>query len=366
MVTIYNFFTRAGQIGFTNSVPEQDSPVALPMPGGATVIQIASGEKSGFALLSNGSFASWGYSQKGSLLNRISTTKSEYGPRVRDTTSLGPITRIASFGRCKTPHVVTESGLVYGWGGASTGSLGKLQQSYFISATATSITTWGQGITGVLGSGATPLMQFYPNTTDLSTTLQNRKITSVFAYSNSAGLLTNTGEIYVWGYNNYGMGDGTNTLKSFPTRIVDVDGVVFTKVELTSTVVALTDTGLLYQWGHNEYKKFANNSLTSITQSRPVLLSHPILSNKRFIQAAPSLYAVFVITTDGVLYGWGVNQNAMLGQGVANLTVYADPVALQTGALQTAIPAKVKAYSSGVLVLTTDGMVCNRADYLQS
>jgi alpha-tubulin suppressor-like RCC1 family protein len=94
------------------------------MPNGATVIQLASGERAGFVLLSNGSLASWGYSQKGSLLNGIATTITEYGPRVRDTTSLGPITRIASFGRSKTPHVVTASGRVYAWGDASTGGLG--------------------------------------------------------------------------------------------------------------------------------------------------------------------------------------------------------------------------------------------------
>jgi alpha-tubulin suppressor-like RCC1 family protein len=95
------------------------------MPGGATVIQIASGERSGFALLSNGSFASWGYSQKGSLLNLISTAVQEYGAKVRDTTSIGPITKIASFGRCSTPHVVTASGKVYSWGYGTSGSSGK-------------------------------------------------------------------------------------------------------------------------------------------------------------------------------------------------------------------------------------------------
>jgi alpha-tubulin suppressor-like RCC1 family protein len=240
------------------------------------------------------------------------------------------------------------------------------QQSFFIAATATSISSWGQGSAGSLGSGATPKIQFFPNSTDLSTTLQNSKITSLFAFANQAGLLTDTGEIFVWGFNNYGMGDGTALQRNFPTRIVDVDGVVFTKVEITITVAALTDNGRLYMWGHNDYRKFANNSLTAITQTRPVLLAHPIVSNKRFIQAAPSQYAVFGITTDGVLYGWGINLNAMLGQGAGNVTVYADPMPIQTGVLQTATPAKVKAYFTGVLVLTTDGRVCNSINDLQS
>jgi alpha-tubulin suppressor-like RCC1 family protein len=99
------------------------------MPGGTTVIQIASGDKAGFVLLSNGSLANWGFSQKGSLLNGVTSSVTEYGPRVRDTTSLGPITRIASFGRCRTPHVVTASGKVYAWGDAATGALGIIHNS---------------------------------------------------------------------------------------------------------------------------------------------------------------------------------------------------------------------------------------------
>ncbi len=240
------------------------------------------------------------------------------------------------------------------------------QQFFFVSATTTSITTWGQGTSGVLGSGSTSKMQFFPNTTDLSATLQNRKIASVFAFGYLVVLLTDTGEIYVWGYNNYGMGDGTSIQKNVPTEIVDVDGIVFTKLELTSTVTALTNNGLLYMWGNNDYRKFANNSLTHNMQPRPLLLANPVLSNKQFIQATPSLYAVFVITSDGVLYGWGINQAGVLGLGSANATVYADPMPIQTGALQTATPAKVKAYSSGVLVLTTDGMVCSRINNLKS
>jgi alpha-tubulin suppressor-like RCC1 family protein len=239
------------------------------------------------------------------------------------------------------------------------------QQRFFVSATTTSITTWGQGYSGALGSGATPALQYYPNTTDLSVMLQNSKINSVFAYSTYAGLVTDTGEIYIWGANNNGMGDGTVTQKNVPTKIVDVDGIVFTKVELTATVVALTNNGLIYQWGNNDYQKFANASLTVVIQTRPKRLANPTVSNKQFIQATPCVYAVFAITTDGVLYGWGSNQNAMLGQGTANSTTFADPVPIQTGALQTATPAKVKAYTTGVLVLATDGKVYNDINYSQ-
>jgi alpha-tubulin suppressor-like RCC1 family protein len=239
------------------------------------------------------------------------------------------------------------------------------QQKFFISATATSITTWGQGSAGALGSGATPGLQYYPNTTDLSAMLQNSKIDSVFAYTDYAGLVTDTGEIYIWGFSGNGMGDGTTAQKNVPTKIVDVDGIVFTKVELVSTVVALTNNGLIYQWGNNDYQKFANASLTVVIQTRPKLLANPTVSNKQFIQATPSQYAMFAITTDGVLYGWGSNQNAMLGQGTNNGTVFTDPMPIQTCALQTATPAKVKAHSSGVLVLATDGRVCNNINYSQ-
>lgn len=102
------------------------------MPGGATVSQLGAGEKAGFALLTDGSLASWGYSQKGLILNGVATISSEYAPAVRNTTSIGQIARLASRGRCKAIHVVAQSGLVYFWGDGSIGISGKLYSSYII------------------------------------------------------------------------------------------------------------------------------------------------------------------------------------------------------------------------------------------
>jgi alpha-tubulin suppressor-like RCC1 family protein len=231
------------------------------------------------------------------------------------------------------------------------------QSSFALIATENSISAWGSGFYGILGNGATPRIKYYPVTTNLSVVLQNRRIASVFSYSSYVGLITDTGEIYVWGYNSYGMGDGTLVTKSVPTKIVDVDGIVFTKVESSFTVCALTNAGQFYMWGQNDYRKLANSSLTSSTQSRPILLANPNISNKQFIQGSPSLYAVFAVTTEGVLYGWGSNQAGMFGLGTNNGTIY-DPMIIRTGVLQTATVVKVKNHNYGVLVLTTDGKVC--------
>jgi alpha-tubulin suppressor-like RCC1 family protein len=119
-------FTRAAQIGFATSVSSKLSPTALPMPGGATVAQIGAGEKVGFVVLNNGSFVSWGYSVRGLTLNGLSSAVTEYGPRVRNTTMIGPITGIASKGRCKAGHLIAQSGKVYFWGYGGTGVSGNL------------------------------------------------------------------------------------------------------------------------------------------------------------------------------------------------------------------------------------------------
>jgi hypothetical protein len=83
------------------------------MPDGATVTQLGSGEKSGFALLSNGSLASWGTGYKGSLLNGLSGTQADYGPKVRDTRSIGIIKRIANIGKCRVTQLVNTLGQVF-------------------------------------------------------------------------------------------------------------------------------------------------------------------------------------------------------------------------------------------------------------
>jgi alpha-tubulin suppressor-like RCC1 family protein len=95
------------------------------MPNGATVKQLGVGEDVVFVVLTNGNLASWGYSAKGLALNGLSTTVTEYGPRVRNTTSIGPIASIASRGRGAAAHVVAQSGKVYTWGDGAYGLLGK-------------------------------------------------------------------------------------------------------------------------------------------------------------------------------------------------------------------------------------------------
>jgi alpha-tubulin suppressor-like RCC1 family protein len=98
------------------------------MPGGATVAQLGAGESIGFAVLTNGSFASWGKSLKGLALNGLSNTVTEYGPKIRNTTMIGPIIGIADRGRGKAAHVIAQSGKIYTWGEGLLGAFGKLDK----------------------------------------------------------------------------------------------------------------------------------------------------------------------------------------------------------------------------------------------
>ncbi len=145
--------------------------------------------------------------------------------------------------------------------------------------------------------------------------------------------------------------------KALPTKVIGVDGVVFTKMEVFQTTTGITNEGNIYLWGHSEFKKLANDSMTSTSQVTPYLLRNPVLANKVFVQAASQTYVVFAVSTEGYLYGWGSNFYGSFGLGVMNSTIYPTPMRLASGVLGGVFVAKVDIYDTAFLILTTSGQV---------
>lgn len=130
--------------------------------------------------------------------------------------------------------------------------------------------------------------------------------TVVFTNYNTAAI-TQNGDLYIWGNNNYGqLGDGTNKAKYLPMKVMsNVE-----RVQLCEEYCgAITKNGDLYMWGDNSYGNLGNG--LSIYENE--YIPYKILSNVVDFQLGGSYNAA--LTKDGGLYTWGYNSYGRLGNG---------------------------------------------------
>jgi alpha-tubulin suppressor-like RCC1 family protein len=179
-------------------------------------------------------------------------------------------------------------------------------------------------------------------------------VQKVAAGYDTAFAITKDGTLYGWGGNAYGqLADGTFENSNTPVEIMqDVTEVAAGN----GHVLAITSDGSVYSWGENTYNLIgqsnAENADGVACQTEPV----KIMDNGMDVSAGEQ--TSFVVTTDGVLYGWGLDQNGQIGIAEAD-SVGDDKAVYQ--AEPTVILENVKKVSAGrylhTLALTNDGEV---------
>jgi len=131
-------------------------------------------------------------------------------------------------------------------------------------------------------------------------------------------VITNDGNLYGWGMNEYGqLGDGTTTDSNMPVRIMENIASVYPSYFNT---FAITIDGVLYAWGRNAqfYNSFFMNGYFYALGDGTM---YDRLTPVRIMENVASMYPShiadtnFLITTDGILYGWGSNDEGRLGDG---------------------------------------------------
>jgi len=168
----------------------------------------------------------------------------------------------------------------------------------------------GRNLDGLLGDGG-----------DLTTTNTPKlvKIKSVFTKDFSAGNnyaveINESGEIYSWGYNNCGqLGDGTTETKYTRTKI-NVVGTYFQKVSAGHDhTIALSESGDIYAWGENEYGQLGDN--TTIDKLEPVKIT---VIGVKFKDINAGQIHNIALSTTGDIYTWGRNFYGRIGDGTTN------------------------------------------------
>ncbi len=131
------------------------------------------------------------------------------------------------------------------------------------------------------------------------------KVASVSLGCYYSAAVTSNGDLYCWGWNDYGrVGKGTTNKQTTPVKVLSNVASVSIWDEHSA---AVTTNGDLYCWGHNQYGQVGNG--TTKTQTTPV----KVLSNVASVSVSNTHSAA--VTSNGDLYCWGYNKYGQVGNG---------------------------------------------------
>jgi len=270
-----------GRLG--NGVPG-NSPVPVAVSGGQTYKLIATGEDHTCAITANGAAYCWGVNDNGQLGNgnKISSDVPVAVMGGHTFKAIGTGTRFS----CG----LTTAGAAY---------------------------CWGSNIGGQLGVGGS----MAASQTEPVPVVGGHTFHKLAVGSRHACALTEEGQAYCWGSNQYGrLGDGTSTV--FQLTPVAVTGN-HEFVDITAGAAhtcALERDGDAFCWGHNEFGQVGDATFTDRNAPVPVAGSHTWIA----LHAGGNTTCGVVV--DGSAYCWGDGSWAQLGTSMTSLANEPVPV----------------------------------------
>jgi len=318
-----NAFTITNNGGVVSSL----NTIIYPLRSSNSWTSIGTGDSHTTAIATDGSLWTWGsntFGQLGNFINQSLYTVPTKLPNSATPHSWAQISEGVSH-----TLAISNTGLLYGWGGNASGQLGdgtvvtrsspvlisakswsKVSAGYSHSVAIDSLGAlyaWGDGAIGKLGDGTTV-------SKSLPVKIGNSSWTSITASSTHTAAIDTTGALYTWGFNgSYQLGDNTTVSKSSPVKIGTSSWSSVSAGSLFTT--GITSDGKLWAWGSNVQGQigyltgFANYSTpTQIANSGSTYSWVQLATGDNGVQFAG-------ITNTGALYTWGNNTNGQLGDG---------------------------------------------------
>jgi len=321
-----------GELG-TGSNVTSFAPVNVNTNGvlfGKAVASVTAGQSFSLALSLDQKIFAWGYNGGGMLGNNSNVNSSLPVAVVMNGALAGyPIVSLgAGAGHCVA---LSADGQVFTWGVNSYGQLGN--NSTTNSFTPTAVT-----------SGA----------------LAGKFVTSIACAGNHCLALTTDGQIFSWGWNQYGQLGNNSTSNSWVPIAVDMNGVLHGKTIVQVVAgdkfsLALTSDGKVFGWGYNNDGELGNGSAANSLV--PVAVNTTgALSGKIIRMMAAGNYHTLALTADGQIFAWGGNYNGQLGNNTNVQSLVPVPV-VSTGALAGKIITSVTAGYGHSLAISSDGKV---------
>ncbi len=170
----------------------------------------------------------------------------------------------------------------------------------------------------VIGNYTLKVKAFKAGAVDSAVTTATYSITGrVAALAVAAGYLTSyalgtDGTVWAWGYNAVGqLGDGTTSDRSFPGRVLGLNGIKQIEARYRSAY-ALREDGTVWVWGQNGGA--TGNALAPVQ----------VPSLTGIVQIAAGLYHGLALKSDGTVWAWGGNSGGELGDGTS--TAHTTPI----------------------------------------
>ncbi|XP_063244096.1 E3 ubiquitin-protein ligase HERC2 isoform X2 [Bacillus rossius redtenbacheri] len=218
----------------------REEPTTIHALVGKHVVHIACGSTYSAAITASGDMYTWGRGNYGRLGHGSSDDYST--PMLVASLRGHKVVDVACGSGDAQTLVVTDAGLVFSWGD---GDYGKL----------------GRG-----GSDGT-------KTPKLVDVLQEVEVVKVYCGAQFSLALTKTGEVYSWGKGDtHRLGHGTEEHVRFPKLIEALQDKHVVSLAVGSVhVLALTEEGEVYGWGRNDYAQVKEPASSSV--SEPTLLT---------------------------------------------------------------------------------------------
>lgn len=136
------------------------------------------------------------------------------------------------------------------------------------------------------------------------------KITQVSCAANFSIALDSSGKVWSWGVNDYGQlgrDTGTEMCSAVPAQVKNLPEKAVYITCGPNTAAAITESGNIYMWGWNK-GLFGDKEALSDSQV-PVRVMGPWVQEEKKMQSLTLGIGAHTIDEDGVVYSWGANQN---------------------------------------------------------
>jgi alpha-tubulin suppressor-like RCC1 family protein/phosphodiesterase/alkaline phosphatase D-like protein len=270
-------WNSVGQLGNggTTQIPVPGSVDRSGVLAGKTVVTVAAGYNSSYALCTDGTLAAWGGNSSGQLGDGSLTDR-------------------------WVPVAVDRSGVLAGK------TISRLAAGYnhvLALCADGSLVAWGRNELGQLGNDSL-VFSATPVAVELRGALAGRTVTGIAAGAAFSLALCADGALVAWGRNESGqLGNSSTTPSALPV-LVDRSGVLAGKAVATiacgtfHSLVRCTD-GTLATWGNNAYGNLGNN--TTVNSSMPVaVVASALKTGERIVAgvtAATAMHNVAVVAT---------------------------------------------------------------------